>query len=213
MNKSLIKIVFTDLDGTLLNSSQKISEKDLAMLHYLGTKKIVRVLATGRNLYALAKVIPADFPVDYVIFSTGVGICDWKTKQIIHSIHLEEKQIREISDLLIKYKLNFMVQSAVPDNHKFIYLKNGEMSSDFQHRIEIYQEFAQVVEQVDDRIVSQFLTVFDDYEKFHHLKTQLKNVKVIRATSPLDHRSIWMEIFHKDVSKGLVVNGSVIILE
>ena len=27
-------------------------------------------------------------------------------------------------------------------------------------------------------------------------------VKIIRATSPIDHKSIWMEVFHPDVSKG-----------
>jgi len=30
-------------------------------------------------------------------------------------------------------------------------------------------------------------------------------VKVIRATSPMDHESIWMEIYHSDVSKGNAV--------
>jgi len=31
----------------------------------------------------------------------------------------------------------------------------------------------------------------------------MEGVKVVRATSPLDQKSIWMEIFHKDVSKGM----------
>ena len=76
MNKSSIKIVFTDLDGTLLNSDQHPGRRDLEMLHRLGEQGIVRVIVTGRNLFSLSKVLGDDFPVDYVIFSTGAGILD-----------------------------------------------------------------------------------------------------------------------------------------
>ncbi|MBN2279086.1 MAG: HAD family phosphatase [Candidatus Marinimicrobia bacterium] len=203
MNKPIIKIVFTDLDGTLLNSSGMVSEANLKMLHQLKQKNILRVLATGRNLYSLSKVISADFPVDYVIFSTGVGIMNWKTKQLVHTTNLEEKQIQYISRILIKNNQNFMLQWPFPENHRFYYLKNGRIGEDFQRRIELYKEFAQPVEQAEMKIASQFLTIFDDLESFNRVKKQLEGVKVVRATSPLDYKSIWMEIFHDKVCKGM----------
>ena len=202
MNKLSIKIVFTDLDGTLLNSQQKVSDKNLEMLHQLHDKKIVRVLVTGRNLYSLSKVITDDFPVDYVIFSTGVGIYDWNTKQLIHSTNLEEIQINTVANLLIDNNINFMLQREVPDNHKFHYLKHGHIGADFQRRIDIYYEFAEAVCEMKIKIASQFLAIFEDLETFHQIKNQLVGVEIVRATSPLDHKSIWMEIFHQDVSKG-----------
>nr|HPI46379.1 HAD hydrolase family protein [Tenuifilaceae bacterium] len=39
-------------------------------------------------------------------------------------------------------------------------------------------------------------------ELFYSLESKLTGIKVIRATSPLDGESIWMEIFPEGVSKG-----------
>ncbi|MFP4546491.1 MAG: HAD family hydrolase [Fidelibacterota bacterium] len=203
MNKSTIKIVFTDLDGTLLNSNQVISRADLEMLHQLKDKNIVRVIATGRNLYSLNRALASDFPVDYVIFSSGAGIMDWKTKHLIHSCNLTRDQINSVSALLMREKINFMLHRKVPDNHQFYYFHHDEMMEDFQRRLNLYLDHGNRMHVVhpDLNLASQFLAIFDDLEKFEAIRRQLENVKVIRTTSPLDHQSIWMEIFHPRVSK------------
>ncbi len=203
MNKSTIKIVFTDLDGTLLNSDYEISQANMEMLYRLKDKNIVSVIVTGRNLYSLNRAITSDFPVDYVVFSSGAGIVDWKTKQLIHSRNLTRDQIDSVSDLLMREKINFMLHRKVPDNHQFYYFHHDEIMEDFQRRLNLYLDHADRMHVVhpDLNLASQFLVIFDDLEKFETIRRQLKNVKVIRATSPLDHQSIWMEIFHPRVSK------------
>ncbi len=60
-----IKMVITDFDGTLLNSQKIVSIDNRNALELLGKEKICRVIAIGRNLYSLNKVINNDFPVDY----------------------------------------------------------------------------------------------------------------------------------------------------
>ena len=79
MTSHSLKMVVTDLDGTLLNPQHQISDKDLQSLKLLGDKNIYRVIATGRSPYSLNKVLPADFPIDYLIFSSGSGIINWNT--------------------------------------------------------------------------------------------------------------------------------------
>ena len=77
-----IKIVVTDLDGTLLPSQGCISKKNYNTLVSLRDKEIIRVIATGRTLYSAMAVLPEDFPIDYLIFSSGAGIIQWNTKEL-----------------------------------------------------------------------------------------------------------------------------------
>ena len=53
-----MKIVATDLDGTLLPHGGKVSRKDLDTLRMLGNRGVVRVVATGRSFYAILRNIP-----------------------------------------------------------------------------------------------------------------------------------------------------------
>ncbi len=74
-----IKMVVTDLDGTLLRNDKTISDEAWKSFHILGEKKIIRVAATGRNMFSLRKVIPSDFPFDFIVFSTGSPCCHFIT--------------------------------------------------------------------------------------------------------------------------------------
>ena len=82
------KIVFTDLDGTLLNSSSQLSPRNRDMLYQLGEQNILRVVATGRSLFSARRVLTMDFPIDYLVFSTGAGIIDWKKQHILYKKNL-----------------------------------------------------------------------------------------------------------------------------
>lgn len=201
MNKLSIKIVFTDLDGTLLNSNRKISQENRNMLSQLKEQSILRVAVTGRNLFSLAQVIKIDDPLDYIIFSTGAGILDWKTEKLIYSKNLQLDEINNVSEILLKQGINFMLHKAVPHNHQFYYYHNGVIAADFQRRLDLYSRFAEKFEHNNLKEASQFLVILEEQKKFAQLKEKMQNVKVVRATSPLDMKSIWMEIFHQEVSK------------
>ena len=102
MALSKLKMVVTDLDGTLLNPQHQISDKDFRSLKLLGENKIYRVIATGRSIYSLNRVIPADFPIDYLIFSSGSGILNWNTKKILHAQSLNSNEVVIIANFLTK---------------------------------------------------------------------------------------------------------------
>ena len=52
-----IRLVATDLDGTFLKNDKSISPKNLEALNVLGDRKIVRAVATGRNLRKVKEVL------------------------------------------------------------------------------------------------------------------------------------------------------------
>ena len=66
----MIKAIITDLDGTLLPRGGSISADTLEAFRLAGNKGCIRIIATGRNLYSALKILPAGFPIDYLVFSS-----------------------------------------------------------------------------------------------------------------------------------------------
>ena len=199
-----IKIVITDLDGTLLPSQGEISEPDLDTLKKLKDENIVRVIATGRNLYSALSVLADDFPIDYLIFASGAGIFDWKKRELIFSQHLNSNSVFKISSELIRLKTDFMILDTIPNNHQFAYYRSGNPNPDFDRRLSLYKPFANPIGNAEEtkREACQLLVILSScVNAFNELKAKFENVKIIRATSPLDHESIWMEIFPLHISK------------
>lgn len=204
-----IHLVATDLDGTLLNDEHKISEPNLKILHRLEQLNILRVVATGRSYYSFKQVIPEDFPIDFLAFSTGAGIMSWPDKQLIYSRYLEAKKVEAIARLLIMEKVDFMIHHAIPDNHYFDYCRFGYHNPDFDRRCIHYGVFGKPksADTLNFFNATQVLAVFPpEKEKlFNKISAAMKDVKVIKATSPLDKQSLWMEVFPEEVSKGKAV--------
>ncbi len=203
--KTDIRIIFTDLDGTLLNSDREISHANLQCLNTLRGSGITRVITTGRSLYSVARVFPADIPADYLIFSTGAGIIDIKTQRLLYSSDLQENEIQQISRYLHKLQADFMVHNAVPENHFFIYSGIPEKNSDFSRRIELYHLFAKKFRSFEDlpKRAAQIIAVLpNDLQLFNRIQQGLTGLHITRTTSPLDGKSIWMEISPLHTSKG-----------
>ena len=200
-----IKIVVTDLDGTLLPSQGSISKTNYDTLLQLKDQEITRVIATGRTLYSAMAVLPEDFPIDYLIFSSGAGIMKWETKELIYSQQIEAAEVQDLSEILIDHEIDFMILDPIPLNHQFWYYQSGNKNPDFDRRLALYKQFATPVGQLSDtkRDACQILAILPNkVDWFEELKTKFTNIKIIRATSPLDHESIWMEIFPEHISKG-----------
>lgn len=198
-------IVITDFDGTLLKNDQQICEKDIDTLHILREQNYCRTIATGRSLFSIQKIIGQDFPIDYIIFSTGAGIINWKTKEIFYKQSIKKEVYKEAFDLLKAYKIDFMLHKAIPENHHFLFYTFNESNSDFWNRVELYGKYAikgNGFESAYDE-ASQLIAISDDASKYEKVKQELDNLKVIRATSPLNHKSTWIEIFNPNVSKGI----------
>lgn len=197
-------MVVTDLDGTFLNSQALVSDTNFNMLKELGEKGVVRVIATGRSPYSFSKVIPSDFPIDYLIFSSGAGLMEYKTNNILYTTEILAEEVQNIVEELIAHKVDFMVHEPIPTNHRFLYHQSSNYNPDFANRIEIYSQYCQpyIPGVAYGSSATQIVAILPhDVEWFDTLKKNFPTLKVIRATSPLDGHSIWMEIFMLDVSK------------
>jgi hypothetical protein len=204
-----LKLVATDLDGTFLKNDKSISKENLDALDSLGGKGILRVVATGRNLQKTQDVIASNVPFDYVVFSSGAGVYDWKNKKLLFYQNLNKSVVRQLSDYLVARDLNFHLFKPVPDNFKCWYFRGSVPCSEFERYFDFHQSHSEelLTNQNIDSEACQFLVVFpNDPDRFHLLKDEIQKnfpeVKVVRTSSPLETDYIWMEIFHHSVSKG-----------
>lgn len=208
------RLFITDLDGTLLNEQRRVASADLAALTRMRRAGILVALATGRSNYSLALLLdklgyvgPVNgLPVDHIIFSTGAGVMD-ACGRILRSVCLDPADVHFISSHFERLGLDYMIHRPVPDTVHFLYsLKNRE-NPDFLRRLAIYKAFATplspallagfgratevlciVPEEVGHEIAVELAVIFKEYS-------------VIKATSPLDGKSLWIEIFASTVSK------------
>lgn len=200
-----VNMIVSDLDGTLLSPEQGFRAPDLAGLVRCGDAGIVRVVATGRTLYSARRVLPSDFPIDYLAFSSGAGILDWRTGKLLQARALTAAEVEDAVRVLHRCGVSFMVHEPIPENHRFRYHDAGCGSTDFRRRCELYREFAIPFEIGTDSLgpACQALAIAPpDAVQPETVQRALPGLSVIRATSPLDGQSVWIEVFPQGVSKG-----------
>jgi Cof subfamily protein (haloacid dehalogenase superfamily) len=199
-----------DFDGTLLRSDRSFSDADLEALKQLDALGIVRVIATGRSIYSLNTVSISELPVDFIIFSSGAGVIQHPDGQIIRKVSLEAQEVNRAIAILRADDLDFMVHRPIPDNHVFGYFESTPANADFRRRIDLYSQFAFPLEEVSDGFgaATQLLAILPPAgspQIIETIRKKLPGFNIIQTTSPLDGRSIWIEIFPATVSKGLTV--------
>lgn len=200
-------MVVTDLDGTLFQRDRRVSARNLQVLEELGHDGILRVIATGRNLYSARKVLTEGFPVDYLLFSSGAGIMEWSGQRLLRAVSMSREQVVRALALLAGRELDFMLHQPIPENHRFSYFRRSARENpDFEARLAVYADFAVPgdIARPPEGPACQFLIVEPpDAEPsiYYDLRARLPGLAVIRSTSPLDGRSRWIEIFSPRVSK------------
>ncbi len=212
------QLFVTDFDGTLLNDNKTVSQKDLDTLQELKSRNVIVAVATGRSVYLFQKALLAmgagedsqDFPIDYVIFSTGAGIMEFSSSRLIYKKAIDHFDIQKVTTCFDECRIDYMVHKAIPDTCIFVYKCFGDHNPDFYARLALYKKFAQPFPESfkDFGSATQVIGIIPE-EKMPDrpdiIQQVLPDFSVIHATSPLDHRSLWIEVFHKDVSKSKTV--------
>jgi len=196
-------IFVSDLDGTLLRNG-RISDGDLRAFRGLRDQGIMRVIATGRSLYSARACLADDFPADYLILSTGNQIVNWPTQEVMRSSFMTGRDVQDICRFLSGLGLSFMVHDEFPHSHRFEYHRGHGNVADFDRRLALYADHGREnTGSREMRAASQIVAIVDGNDAAMHdrVSRELGNHSVIRATSPLDGQSVWIEIFAADVSK------------
>jgi HAD superfamily hydrolase (TIGR01484 family) len=200
-----VGIVVTDLDGTLLDSRQRLSLADRQTLIELGERGVTRVIATGRSLFSVCKVLGPDVPVDFVAHSSGAGIVSWPDRSSVRALHMPATDAAELAAELVARRHDFMLHRSIPDSHQFYAHRSSAENADFDRRLQLYADHARELRlplPVAEPMCQALVIVPSSLGASHaELRAALPGFEVIRTTSPLDASSMWIEIFPVGVGK------------
>lgn len=121
-----IKLVASDLDGTIIDRNNFIAKENYEAIDMLHSRKLPFVVCTGKS-YSVSKTICENFKASYGIFGNGAQIVDLRTGEELTRKILKPKQISYCIKLARKYNLHihfYTDTSIVTENLKYMDLRN-----------------------------------------------------------------------------------------
>jgi len=104
------KILLSDMDGTLLNSEYKVSERNREAITYFISEGGRFGIASGRgikNAMSFLSGIPINF---YSIFLNGSILYDTRTDQVVKTVHLNKGDVLPLLQKSLATKSNIGIQ-------------------------------------------------------------------------------------------------------
>ena len=106
----MIKVIASDLDGTLLNENHTLSGRTIEAIHKAQEKGIRFMIATGRSFQqAMTAFEGVDVVCDYIV-SSGGEVRNPK-KEILFSKYMKMEDYKSVYEILNQYELMFLFNS------------------------------------------------------------------------------------------------------
>lgn len=199
----MIKLVLSDLDGTLVSDNGTVSEENKNAIRKLKEKGVIFCICTGR-IYMSAFLIGEEIGNDYPIVScNGAYIKDPSSNKVIFSNSFDKEVARKIIKILKKHDLTF-----------HYYDENTVFSNKYERAAKMFGErFKNLKDKPIDVVVSDDIELFLDkaktIDKFIAFKDKMKNIKeCLSELNKLKEIDISqsgddnIEIMSKNISKG-----------
>lgn len=104
----MIKLVVSDMDGTLINRKSEISKKNLEAIHRLKENNIEFAIASGRN-YSSVYYIMERYGIECEsILGNGAQYCD-KDGHILMTCYLSKKVIKDVTKVFEERNLFYII--------------------------------------------------------------------------------------------------------
>ncbi len=196
----MIKLIATDLDGTLLNSQGKLSKNTLDVIERLKELKIPIVIASGRTSSEILKMAKQlsmeDYSEGYIISYNGVVTAKTMPYQVIEEKFLDSETAHLIIDFLIKnhFKIHVFTPGHIYVSHDIEYtLKDESERENNSIRIDLNQF------KIEESIYK--ILVFDEIHKLDQIKTEVPPKLLEKAHVFKSHNQL-LEFVSIEGSKG-----------
>ncbi|MED0658727.1 HAD family hydrolase [Bacillus smithii] len=217
----MIKCIATDMDGTLLNSRQMISEGNRTAIKKAQEKGIEFVIATGRS-YDEAQTVLAEAGLQCPIICVNGAEVRTKEGEIIHTNELSAKQSLDIYEILYHsdtYYEVFTNKGIYTDHYEkgvqtlmnIFQTANPDMPEDqiyemaknrySKGHIQIVENYEHVIES-NDQLVYKFLVVSKNPSELMRVKEKLEALPEISVSSSGSEN---LEVTHNKAQKGIAL--------
>jgi Cof subfamily protein (haloacid dehalogenase superfamily) len=167
MLKEKIKVVISDLDGTLLNSDHSISDYTKSVFQELHNQNYLIIVATGRHhIDAMAIIDKLGIPI-YLVTSNGARIHS-PHKELLYSININSEAIKSVLSLDIDPEITTVLfKEKIWQTSK----TNNKLNA-FQKDLSYPPEVVDFDTLEDYSAIKMFFT-HDDHEKLVELKNRI----------------------------------------
>ncbi|MBD3107040.1 HAD family phosphatase [Bacillus sp. AGMB 02131] len=163
----MIKCIASDMDGTLLNSMEKISEENARAIKAAQESGAAFVIATGRS-YKEVRCMLDEADLNCSVLSLNGAVAYDENGKLISSDPIDVNTVHHVRGLLDTYKLYYEIYT-----NKGVYTYSKEQSlailvdilvSAMPHLDPLF-----IAEKAGQRFESDFMTLIDDYDKLYEV--------------------------------------------
>ncbi len=219
----MIKLIATDMDGTLLNAAHEISQENVDAIKYAQSQGITVAIATGRAFYeANTPVAEADLSVPYICLN-GAEVRDesfniMNTSNLNHELVERIKSILDKNDVYYQIYTNRGIYTEDPTKDLDIYLdiaKQAGQEADvekikqgIQKRInngtlKVVNSYEEI-EDIPGELIMKVLAFNPDLEKINAIGAELSAIPSLAISSSSRGN---LEITHSDAQKGIALES------
>lgn len=208
-----IKLIASDLDGTIMNEFNTIAGENLSAFQKIQDKEIRFAISTGKP-YALIKDVCHTCPASYGIFGNGMQIMDLKNNKEIYSQSLSKNAIRICLSIAKKHHLHvhfYTNQKIVSEKLAYMDLRNYLLNKDKVDgmQTEIVPDIETYLETLEEPICKFVITGQTDLTSVKNEILELLDVTILGIKKYHQYRDTiidkeyeYLDIAPKGASKG-----------
>lgn len=165
--KKKIKVIISDLDGTLLNEKHEISTYTKKVFRELYNQNYLIIVATGRHhLDAMPIVEGLDFPI-YLVTSNGARIHS-PSKELLYSLDIKSEAIKSVLEL----KIDPEITTVLFKENVWQTNKHNEKLNSFQTVLNYLPEIVDF-STLEDLSAIKFFFTHENHNKLVALKDEI----------------------------------------
>lgn len=216
----MIKLIATDIDGTLIGQKREISPQNLEAIRYASMKGIHFAIASGRAYQDILPVIQ-DYHIPCEIIAINGGQYYNAKGELLVNSCLGKTQCEIVCRIFKENNLHYMLYTSKgvvtemdvhQTRHMFVLRKKEgtdltyqEIYNDFQNKYEPFKTLTQV-SSIHEFIKDADVYKVEGFDQTHHkidsIKPLLSEIEEITYLSSFDNN---LEVTHIDAKKGNVL--------
>jgi len=202
----MYKVFAFDLDGTLVNSSKEVTQKNIDVLNELVKRGIKVVVCTGRPYSTAKRIVERIDDTSWTITCNGAVVKNQLTNELILNQRMKWEQVYETLDVLHREKIYFhaiideVIHAEKLESLALEYWeKNKQLPDEKKVEICVVRDIGDYVDATDSE-VTKFISISKNTDKL--LKAR-QAVEKIKGVDVISSGSDNFEVMPKGISKGV----------
>jgi len=181
----LIKLVASDLDGTIIDKNNNISQKNFDAINNIHKKNIDFAICTGKA-YSVSKKICDKFTASYGIFGNGTQIINLKTGEELLRKTLSKEDLLFTVTFAKRYNYHIHLYTdteIISEKLEYMDLRNYKLKNQNSTDVLNFKIVPDILEYIEKHIIDVFsIVISSDNNSLVEFKTLLSINTNIEAT-------------------------------